>query len=418
MVRLVFHHEISFALSCSLAFIITVLAFSTPTVAAAVEGERVSVFLIGATHPANNPFTGYFMRDPLFTYAVEPIPPDLEDGEKQKLDRIYYPRTRQVLVENFDMIIFNDARIQHFTPRQYHDLDYAFREAGMASLATFGPAWEQIWEGSTLYDTSPALDYTDEWYHGLFRIQIRRDRKPVFTPFIDLGTEKILGDAFHLMVEKPGATIWADMLPRNVPWMISWRPGGSKAGLQWVCTDGFNAQWWGVAGSMHREGTFGVEGSNPYAIDLATNLILYSVGRSLISDIHLRREARYLLSAFQAQKLLILSMLEWAEKFGANILHLSDRLTEVEAEAQEAVDFYLEQDYPSTISFMESMSLTVCEISDESLRLKDEALFWVYVSEWLVVTSVALVAGVVVWSLMVRRRMYRAVRSTRLRAAY
>ena len=111
-------------------------------------------------------------------------------------------------------------------------------------------------------------------------------------------------------------------------------------------------------------------------------------------------------------------MLEWAEKFGANILHLSERVTEIEAEAQEAVDFYLDQDYPSTISFMESMSLTVCEISDESLRLKDEALFWVYVSEWLAVTSVALVAGVVVWSLMVRRRMYRAVGATRLRIVY
>jgi dolichyl-phosphate-mannose--protein O-mannosyl transferase len=56
-------------------------------------------------------------------------------------------------------------------------------------------------------------------------------------------------------------------------------------------------------------------------------------------------------------------------------------------------------------------------ITRDAVKLKDEALFWVYISEWLVVTAAAMVAGVVVWSLMVRRRMYRAVGTTRMRMA-
>ncbi len=360
---------------------------------------------------------GYAMQDPLLTYGVEPIPPDLSDGEKRKLDRIYYPRTREILIQTYRLIVFNDARLQHFTTKQLHDLDYAFREAGMSSISTFGPAWEQVWEVTTLYDTSPALDYTDQWFHGTFWVRFRRDKDPVFTPFIQLGMEKMLGDAYHLMTEKPGATVWADMMPMQKPWMISWRPGGSKAGLQWVCTDGFNAQWWGVTGYAYTPGTYGVEGSNPYAIDMAINLILYSLDRPLISDIQQRREARHLLSAFRAEKVLILHIMEWADTFGANTGPISDRLSEIEAQAEQATDHFLKQDYPTAISIMQDASSKITATTRDAMRLKDEAMFWVYVSEWLAVTSVAVLAGLALWSLMIRRRIYRAVQTTRLAAA-
>ena len=393
-----------------ICILLVIVFYQACTGVLAQEGTtRISCFVMGGVSPAANAFTALFEQDPLFRYRAYPLPTDLPDGIKQKLDRVYYPRTGKELVENYDAMIFRDARVQHFTSRQYRDLDYAFREAGMASVTVHGPSWDHAWSVSTLYDLSPVSEFVIRFYHP-WRVLFQRERDPVFLPFADLGMEKVVGDAYGMMKAKHGATVWADMQPQNIPWLVSWRPGGGNAGEQWVFADKFDAKWWGLA--------YGSRDSNPYAIDLATNLLLYSLDRPLISDIIARREARRLMSTFQAQKLLILSMLEWAEKFGANILHLSERVTEIEAEAQEAVDFYLDQDYPSTISFMESMSLTVCEISDESLRLKDEALFWVYVSEWLAVTSVALVAGVVVWSLMVRRRMYRAVGATRLRIVY
>ncbi len=376
--------------------------------------DRISVFLIGSVHPAQNPFTGYFMQDPLFTYRLEPIPPDIADSEKQKLDRIYYPRTRQALIDSFDLIIFNDARIQHFTTKQFHDLDFAFREAGMASVATFGPAWEQIWRVSTLYDTSPAYDYTDQWYHGIFWVEFRKNRDPVFDSFVDLGMERILGDAYHKMVEKQGATVWADMMPLGTPFLISWRPGGNKAGLQWVFTDGFNAKWWGISGSQHAAGTIGIEGSNPYAIDMATNLVLYSVGQPLVSDIHARREARYLLSSLRAERSLALQMMEWADSFGANTFDMAQRLAQAEARVGPAIDSYVEQEYADAIERLNVMSSEISEISRDAVRLKNQAMFWVFLSEWLVVTFAAIVSGVSLWTLMVRRRAYKAVRTTRL----
>ena len=49
--------------------------------------------------------------------------------------------------------------------------------------------------------------------------------------------------------------------------------------------------------------------------------------------------------------------------------------------------------------------------------LKQRALFWIYLTEWLAVTAVLLLSGFVLWTLMIRRRLYGEVRSTRLRQA-
>jgi len=154
---------------------------------------------------------------------------------------------------------------------------------------------------------------------------------------------------------------------------------------------------------------------NPYAIDLATNLILYSLGRPLVQDVHARREARLLLSQHNSEKLLVLSMLDWADRFGASTLSVFPRLSEVDDQVGEAVEDYIDQDYSAAINAMSSISLVMNGIVSEAVRLKDEARFWIYVSEWCVITCTFVSAGLIVRSLMVKRRLYREVRGTRLR---
>jgi len=172
--------------------------------------------------------------------------------------------------------------------------------------------------------------------------------------------------------------------------------------MQWVVAHIFDS-WWDQL-------------NNPYALDVATNMIFYSTRMPLISDINARREARRLFATFQAQKSLILSMMEWSDNLGANTLPLSQRLNAVELQMDQAIDRYVVQDYATAITFLDSLSKEVSDIGEEAVRLKDEAMFWIYVSEWLVVTSTAIMAGFMVGTLMVRRRMYRAIQATRLRA--
>ena len=384
---------------CLVSFLLTTTIVSTGTEVSARSGSsRISGFVIGYTR--YDPFKILFMQDPLFTYSLYPLPSDLPDCDKRKLDRVYYPRTGKILIDNYDLMVFHDARIMHFTPRQIHDLDYAFREAGMTSMMNMRGSfmWDWVWEMTILYDVAPITHHDNNRYVG-HQVVFRRERDPVFLPFLEFGIEKVVGNAVAEMGVKQGATIWSDAKPQNQPWVVSWRPGMS-AGMQWVlnqCQD-----WWS-------------EKNNPYVPDMATNMILYSMDRPLISNIHARRETRRLFASLQSQKSLILSMMEWADTFGANTLSLSERLTDLENEMENTINDYLDQDYDATISFLESVSPMVNEISRDAVRLKDEVLFWVYASEWLTVTSAGIISGVIVWSLMIRRRMYRIIKTTKLR---
>jgi hypothetical protein len=373
---------------------------------AQVDTTRISCFVLGKVQASLCPVTGFFEEDPLFTYALEPIPSGLTDEERRKYDRLYYPRTRNILLETYDMLFFSDARIQHFTPRQYHDLDHCFREEGLASVWSFGPAYGQAIESTILSEILPVSSHNG-YYHKNWRVVFRPQLDPVFDPFVELGMERVIGDGYAYVKTRPGSTIWADMVPLDTPFLVSWRPGGGDGGLTWVFADEYNILWWGLS-STARD-------NNPHGIELVTNLVLYSLDRPLISDIFSRREGRRLISTFKSQKLLVLSMMEWADNFGANVLELSDRISLLEGEVEVALVDYLEQDYPSCISKMQSTELTVLEITEDAVALKDEALLWVYISEWLVVTSASMLAGFVLWTLMVRRRLYRSMGTTRMR---
>ena len=201
-----------------------VLSHGCPTALANGERERISCFLIGETHPSLNPLTGYFAEDPLFKYSLERIPSGLTDPQRQRLDRLYYPRTRKMLLESYDMLFFSDARIQHFTSTQFHDLDYAFREAGMPSFWSFGPAYGMAIQNNILSEALPISTY-DGYYHRPWHVVFRRERDPVFLPFISLGMESVPGEAYGRMGTREGSITWADMQPLNLPWMVSWRPG-------------------------------------------------------------------------------------------------------------------------------------------------------------------------------------------------
>ncbi|MBU7004429.1 MAG: hypothetical protein HXS50_02595 [Theionarchaea archaeon] len=390
-----------------LLIISLVMLLTSPVACSGVEGldsHRISGMVMGhAGFVLHDPFRTLFIRDPLFTYKLYPLPPDLSDSDKRKLDRVYYPRTRQMLVDNYDVIVFHDARFQHFIPKQIHDLDYAFREAQLTGIWVFMGSflWDWVLDISILREVVPINHHENARYFG-FQVRFDRDRDPVFTPFLEYGIEKVLGNAVAEMTARQGSTVWGEIVPLNQPWMVSWKPGGADPGMQWVLIQWYLEGWWN-------------EENNPYALDVATNMLLYSAGREMIIDIQARREARHMFTSLQTQKSIVISMMEWADAFGANIQPLALSLRGLEDQIQSTYADYFEQDYAKTISFLSSMSGTVIEISNEAIRLKDQALLWVYVIEWLSVTGIGLLSGLVAWTLMIRRRLYRQVGATRLR---
>jgi hypothetical protein len=280
--------------------------------------------------------------------------------------------------------------------------------------------WDWIWSITILGDLAPISDHRNAGV-DYYKVSFDRNREPVFLSFLEFGVEDVVGSAVAEMDVKQGAKVWGVMrsvsggrlkgwiygyMGEDPPWLVSWKPGGGNPGEQWV-----------LAQLNHWPGTGGdwlSEENNPNALDIATNMIFYSLDMPLISDILTRREARRLFTSHQSQKSVILSMMEWAEAFGADIAPISMRLLDLEREMKGAIDDYIEQDYPAAITFLQSVSPTVAEIADDTVRLKDRALLWIYIIEWAVATATILLSGILIWTLMVRRKLYREVSGTRL----
>lgn len=371
----------------------------------AVAVERISCFLIGSVAPGQCPLIHYFTEDPLFTYVADWQPSGLTVEERRKMDRLYYPRSKEIFSEEYDFVFFYDPRIDHFTTRQFADLDHVCRKAGMPSFWALSHGSE-TWYVASVFQVLPISTIPLEGYfHRPWRVVFRQDRDPVFTPFVPLGMENVVGDAYAFMEPRQGAVVWADVYPALTAWLASWRVEPT-AGMSWAISDEFDVYWWGLAPETR--------GKNPYGIDLVTNLVLYSTDMPLIQNILARREARDRISAFMAQKLLVISMLEWADLFGANTMQLSEDLSSLNEEVAGALDRYQEQEYDSSIAVMDRVSVRVGEIGQKAVALKDAALFWVFLLEWLVVTSTAMLTGVVLWSLMIRRRAYKPAGTTRM----
>ena len=386
-----------------LVFLLLVLQITTPS--QGLGDGRVSCFLIGSVSPGQCPLPHYFSEDPLFTYVADWQPSGLTVDERRKMDRLYYPRSREIFSENYDFVFFYDPRIDHFTTRQFADLEHVCVEDGMPSFWVLSHGSES-WYVASVFQTLPISTVPLEgYYHRPWRVVFRRDREPVFTPFVILGMENVAGDAYAGMEPRQGAVVWADISVSGTAWLASWRVQ-SGAGTSWALADEFDIYWWGIAPESR--------GKNPYGIDLVTNLVLYSLDRPLIGDIMARREARGRISSFMSQKLLVISMLEWADLFGANTISLSRSLADLDSDVGSALDHYLEQDYGSAMGEMDRVTMAINEIGGRAVELKDAALFWVFLLEWLAVTATSMLAGVLLWTLMVRRRMYRRVRTTRI----
>ena len=81
----------------SLALIVAI-AISMSTSPGAGEDERISAFVMGHSQWVwHNPFRILFLRDPLFTHALYPLPEFIDMAAKGKLDRVYWPRSRTLL---------------------------------------------------------------------------------------------------------------------------------------------------------------------------------------------------------------------------------------------------------------------------------------------------------------------------------
>jgi hypothetical protein len=111
---------------------------------------------------------------------------------------------------------------------------------------------------------------------------------------------------------------------------------------------------------------------------------------------------------------ILLSIIDFTEKFGASTEGIQDEIQELEGMYKDARELYFDGDHQGTEEVMQGAFLAFIEAEEEARRMKDRALVWVYAIEWLATTATLMISSIALWSLMVRRRLYQVVDTTRL----
>lgn len=363
----------------------------------------------------------WFMNEPLTDPLIIPSR-ELAGGyeEGRKFTRIYFPRTSQRTAE-YDFVIFAGTDMLYFTHSQQKMIHDAVRDHGMGGLNSrsvlsgiYYPQWiSSVTQLAFPNDVDAVI--TGPWWKFDQTMEIVLNEDPSLPPVLLMFRDKPIRwrlTDYDAMVLRPreGSTIWSWIkgpfpelaIPRPgwTPHLMSWKYG---KGITWTCHDRLVSWWQDVLDA------------NPYGLDMVMNMVLYSTGRELPEDIEVLHSIRQKFTEYRMRKQLIVSTMEFGEKFGGQMSKTEQSLEGLNEQYRLAMDSYLLQKEARTFHILNELLANSKEANEIATRELDRVLFWVHVINWLIVTSTFMISGFVLWTLMVKRRLYREAGSTQLR---
>ncbi len=385
--------------------------------ARSLQDGRIGVLYVGCV-ARSMPY--WLMRsDPLFrpTFVQAtirdfmlfgPMPaPTIED--LNRLVRLYMPRTLNDVVANYDVIVFFEANVQA-VGGHIPKLARAVSEGGLGLLMTGGwqsfggyagyPAWGETPIGPLL----PTEDVPGAWHDSVeHRIVIEKPNHELMKSIPwDLGDPALHGAPWdHNFLDlKAGAEELARVVSPgcDAPLMVTWRLEGGPRAFSIASEGGwylFSVRW-------------------RYVYHFCSNLLIYLDDRPVPQDAALVEATRSKIFEVATRRSLLVALLDFCESFGANTQRIVSGLSNIDQVIAEALPEYLNLRFEDALESYRKAGKMMEELEAESMELKRRALMWVYLIDWLAVTATLLVCGIALWSLMVRRRLYRQVRYTRL----
>jgi len=372
---------------------------------------RIRILYFGDAFAGPSPYPVY-ANDPLTT--ILPIRASgFHDSTEviRRHMRAYMPRTEAELRSGFDMIIVSDANVQSFRAEYFNWFRDAVVRSGLGlvmigGLETFGavPNYPGSWGDTAVADVLPVICLPEKWESREGRMEISQPEN-VFVkslPFDELGPMGIFfGCNIVALREGVAPLAFYSVLfkPLQYPLLCFWDVGnGSSYAMtaDWTPAGGTNFLRW------------------PHYGNYALNLAIYVTGGRIPEDPLATYEARRLMENYRNQRQTLEGTLDFVSKFGANVVPVERMLAEAQQARSQADRFYLDGEIDKCIEG-EMRALRMLDSAfKRAYELRDEALLWVYLTEWLVVASTGMVCGFVLWTIMVRRRLYREVGETKL----
>ena len=413
-----------------LATILLTLAVQPPQASGLADG-RIGVPYIGCL-ARSTPF--WWMRsDPLFSLNFVqatlrdwagwgPVQVAAFEVQVYRMVRLYMPRSVSDLTSRFDVIILANANRLAVSPRNVEMLSGGVKEGTMGLLMAGG--WESFggafgspaWGDSSIGELLPTKDAGTIYIHKPAGVHFLKIDKPEHEFMMSLPWDKTqpFMQNFHhnLVTAKPGAKVLAhveSLSYKDHPGFVTWELDNEAR------TFAITGEIFGPSSEPNQVHTMCTRG-NPweYALDFGGNLMIYLDRRPVPQDIQLIHRVRTRMFDVSTRKSLLFALLEFCDSFGANTDKINLRIDEVNQMALDVLPSYLELRFEEVLEVYDQVHEMLGEIEEDAIQLKNRALFYVYIIEWLAVSGTAMVAGFLLWSIMVRRRLWKEVHTTKL----
>jgi hypothetical protein len=335
--------------------------------------------------------------------------------------RIYFPRTYEDLL-NYEFYFLAQVDLHFFTVEQQRWIYDALSDgerggANTRSIISTHGEYHIPWRDSIISDAFPndvaaVIENIDDKEGVSGPLVVRDDPElPDIMKSFKPQIESIFSSYGGLnTIPKPGSVVlsyttnnagFGSPIPGQIAHVFYWKWNKS---ITFTLRDMVYDTFWSAPGSST---------TNPYSLDIVANMIWFSTGRELPGDVYKVHDFRRDLFDYNIQKSLLVSLLDFAEIFGANPSSEYRELDSIDDIKREASNYYLDRDFELAYDSLKVALAEIKALEEVATNLKNRALFWVYVVEWSVTTGVFLVAGFILWTLMVRRALYREVRVTR-----
>ncbi len=410
-----------------LVTLLTVLIASILVFSVAIGQEKPRrINVIGTGKAEGMPvLTAWFTTEPSTDPIIIPtrVWGAVSTADIQRFMRIYFPRTYEDLLQ-YEFFFMAQVDLRFFTPGQqrwiYDALtNYEKGGANTRSIISTHDEFHIPWRDSIISSAFPndvAAIIEDiankEGKPGPLVIKDDKDLPNIMKPF-KTPIEGIFTSYGGLnTIPKPGSVVlsytknnegFGQPIPGQVAHVFYWRWNNS---ITFTLRDMVYDTFWSAP-------TGGSMTSNPYSLDIVANMIWFSTGRELPHDPLKVHDLRRDLFNFNIQKSLLTSLLDFAETFGADPSKEYARMGNIEDTRREVTNLYLDGEFDAAYEMTKDILDALSDLEEDATKLKDRALFWVYVVEWSVTTGVLMVAGFVLWTLMVRRALYREVSATK-----
>ncbi len=374
------------------------------------ESNRIRLKYIGDCLAVQTP-TMAFLVDPLVSLQLVPssiqeLAVDLS-GIRRHM-RLYMPRNLRNLVDTTDVVMLSNSAADYFTADWLRWISEGTEDYGLGlnmigGLSSFGgfdgyivyPDWGQTSVGALLPVETMRINGLDGHLEFAFKLDPHMEDDPLISAFDwERGPPF---NAINLVSDRLGSSLLAVSEPLKHPLIVYWEVGRGSA-LAFTSTWGSP---WG--NDFVRWEYFG---------DFSADLAYYSAGLE-IPDPVVVHQIRLLFEDFELSREIVRSVLDFVEKLGGGIGDVQGLLDDLLLRKREAEETYIEQDYPACMSQMELLLEELKGVSDAALRAKDSAFIWIYAIEWLTVTSTFFLSGYFLYYVMIGRRLYKGVRSTR-----